>query len=162
MSNELYNTKYGIYYQHCGLDKLKFSWGHDEYMYRMLVANNALIPDEGLAMIRYHSAYSWHTYNAYEHLCNEKDAIMKEWVKKFNVFDLYTKSSDNKIDVDKVSLDIEIIKSNHLAHIESDINSLNFKTDRIEDKVDKTYWILLTAAGAFIGILLVNLFKLID
>jgi hypothetical protein len=64
--------------------------------------------------------------------------------------------------VDKVSLDIEIIKSNHLAHIESDINSLNFKTDRIEDKVDKTYWILLTAAGAFIGILLVNLFKLID
>ena len=38
--------------------------------------------------------------------------------------------------VDKVSLDIEIIKSNHLAHIESDINSLNFKTDRIEDKVD--------------------------
>jgi hypothetical protein len=27
---------------------------------------------------------------------------MKEWVKKFNVFDLYTKSSDNKIDVEKV------------------------------------------------------------
>jgi inositol oxygenase len=53
-------------------------------------------------MIRYHSAYSWHTYNAYEHLCNEKDAVTKEWVRKFNVFDLYTKSSDNKIDIDKV------------------------------------------------------------
>jgi len=63
--------------------------------------------------------------------------------------------------IDTLSLDIEIIKSNHLAHIESDINSLNFKTDRIEDKVDKTYWILLTAAGAFIGILLVNLFRVI-
>ena len=63
--------------------------------------------------------------------------------------------------VDKLALDIEIIKSNHLSHIESDINSLNFKTDRIEDKIDKTYWILLTAAGAFIGILLVNIFKII-
>lgn len=63
--------------------------------------------------------------------------------------------------IDTLSLDIEIIKSNHLAHIESDINSLNFKTDRIENKVDKTYWILLTAAGAFIGILLVNIFKII-
>ena len=63
--------------------------------------------------------------------------------------------------IDTLSLYIDIIKSNHLAHIESDINSLNFKTDRIEDKVDKTYWILLTAAGAFIGILLVNIFKII-
>ena len=64
--------------------------------------------------------------------------------------------------IDTLALDIVLIKDNHLQHIETDINSLNFKTDRIEDKVDKTYWILLTAAGAFIGILLVNLFKLID
>jgi len=64
--------------------------------------------------------------------------------------------------IDTLALDISIIKDNHLQHIEADINSLNFKTDRIEDKVDKTYWILLTAAGAFIGILLVNLFKLIN
>jgi len=64
--------------------------------------------------------------------------------------------------IDTLALDIALIKDNHLHHIEADINSLNFKTDRIEDKVDKTYWILLTAAGAFIGILLVNLFKLID
>ena len=102
MSNELYNTKYGIYDPYCGLDKLKFSWGHDEYMYRMLVANKALIPYEGLAMVRYHSAYSWHTYNAYEHLCNERDIETKEWVKKFNEFDLYTKNSDNKINIDNI------------------------------------------------------------
>jgi hypothetical protein len=63
--------------------------------------------------------------------------------------------------IDTLSLDIEIIKSNHLAHIENDITSLNFKTDRIEDKVDKTYWILLTAAGAFIGILLVNILRIL-
>lgn len=60
MSNPRYNTKYGIYEPHCGLDKLKFAWGHDEYMYRMLVANECSIPREGLDMIRYHSAYPWH------------------------------------------------------------------------------------------------------
>ncbi len=55
-----YNTDYGMYEPNCGLDELKFSWGHDEYMYRMLVANECLIPREGLDMIRYHSAYPWH------------------------------------------------------------------------------------------------------
>lgn len=63
--------------------------------------------------------------------------------------------------IDTLALDITIIKENHLAHIESDITSLNFKTDRIEDKVDKTYWILLTAAGAFIGILLINILRIL-
>jgi len=36
MLNPKYNTEYGIYQAHCGLDALKFAWGHDEYMYRML------------------------------------------------------------------------------------------------------------------------------
>ena len=58
--NPKYNTKYGMYEPHCGLDNLKFAWGHDEYMYRMLVANGTNIPQEGLDMIRYHSAYPWH------------------------------------------------------------------------------------------------------
>ena len=60
MANPKYNTKYGMYEPHCGLDKLKFAFGHDEYMYRMLVANGCSIPQEGLDMIRYHSAYPWH------------------------------------------------------------------------------------------------------
>ena len=33
--NPLYNTKYGIYSKHCGLDKVMLSWGHDEYMYHV-------------------------------------------------------------------------------------------------------------------------------
>lgn len=36
MSNPKYNTEYGMYEANCGLDELKFAWGHDEYMYRML------------------------------------------------------------------------------------------------------------------------------
>jgi hypothetical protein len=55
MHNPAYNTAYGMYKPHCGLDKLCFAWGHDEYMYRMLVANETTIPREGLDMIRYHS-----------------------------------------------------------------------------------------------------------
>ena len=60
MRNPKYNTKYGMYEPHCGLDQLKLAWGHDEYLYRMLVANDCSIPKEGLDMIRYHSAYPWH------------------------------------------------------------------------------------------------------
>lgn len=60
MADPRYRTEHGMYEPHCGLDALKFAWGHDEYMYRMLVANGCLIPREGLDMIRYHSAYPWH------------------------------------------------------------------------------------------------------
>jgi inositol oxygenase len=60
MSNPAYNTEYGMYEAHCGLDSLKFAWGHDEYMYQMLIANDCSIPKVGLDMIRYHSAYPWH------------------------------------------------------------------------------------------------------
>lgn len=40
MQNPKYNTKYGIYTPNCGIDGLKFAWGHDEYMYRMLGKSN--------------------------------------------------------------------------------------------------------------------------
>jgi inositol oxygenase len=61
MANPHYNTHYGMYEPNCGLDQLKFAWGHDEYMYRMLVANECSIPREGLDMIRYHSvSYSFY------------------------------------------------------------------------------------------------------
>ncbi len=33
MSNPQYNTEYGMYEPNCGLDELKFAWGHDEYIY---------------------------------------------------------------------------------------------------------------------------------
>ncbi len=52
MSHPVYSQPLGVYEPGCGLDKLKFAWGHDEYMYRMLVHNKATIPAAGLAMIR--------------------------------------------------------------------------------------------------------------
>ncbi|XP_006812619.1 inositol oxygenase-like, partial [Saccoglossus kowalevskii] len=41
-----YNTKYGIYEENCGLDDIIMSWGHDEYMYQVLVGNKTTLPEE--------------------------------------------------------------------------------------------------------------------
>ena len=97
MHNPKYNTSCGIYDPHCGLDKLMFAWGHDEYMYRMLVANEATIPSEGLDMIRYHSAYPLHEKGAYKHLLRPEDESRLEWITLFNKYDLYTKDGDNDL-----------------------------------------------------------------
>lgn len=98
MHDERYNTPQGIYLPHCGLDNLMFAWGHDEYMYRMLVANDSTsIPEEGLDMIRYHSAYPMHDKGAYKHLLQPDDEDRLDWVRVFNQFDLYTKDGDNDL-----------------------------------------------------------------
>ncbi|CAN0065752.1 unnamed protein product, partial [Discosporangium mesarthrocarpum] len=45
-SNPLYNSSpTGMYEPGCGLDKTLFSYGHDEYMYQMLVANETTLPE---------------------------------------------------------------------------------------------------------------------
>jgi len=87
------STRLGIYEEGCGLENLLFAYGHDEYMYRMLVHNRVPIPEEGLAMIRYHSCYPWHKHGEYAQFETEQDRRMKEWVLEFNRFDLYTKSA---------------------------------------------------------------------
>ncbi|KAA8590170.1 hypothetical protein FQN60_014104 [Etheostoma spectabile] len=104
-----YNTENGIYESNCGLDKVLMSWGHDEYLYRVMKFNNCSIPEQGLYMIRFHSFYPWHSHGDYMHLCNDKDLRMLPWVQEFNSifhpfhskFDLYTKSTELP-DVDKL------------------------------------------------------------
>lgn len=91
--NQIYGTKFGIYYPNCGLDKVMLSWGHDEYLYNV-VKTQSTLPKEALAMIRYHSFYPWHTAGAYRHLMNDDDERMLEAVKAFNPYDLYSKSDD--------------------------------------------------------------------
>ncbi|WPQ60328.1 inositol oxygenase family protein [Chitinophaga sancti] len=87
--DDRYNSKYGIYSPHCGLDNVSMSWGHDEYLYQM---TKNYLPEPALYMIRYHSFYSQHREHAYEHLMTNHDKEMFEWVKKFNPYDLYSKS----------------------------------------------------------------------
>lgn len=92
-SNPIYNTKFGIYSPGCGLENVMLAWGHDEYLYHV-VKDQSTIPDEGLAMIRYHSFYPWHRENAYHELMNEHDKNMLEAVRAFNPYDLYSKSDE--------------------------------------------------------------------
>ena len=53
LKDERYNTRLGIYEENCGLENVIMSWGHDEYMYRVLKGNTCYLPDEALYMIRY-------------------------------------------------------------------------------------------------------------
>lgn len=87
----VYGTKFGIYSPGVGLDNVMLSWGHDEYLYHV-VKDQSTLPDEALAMIRYHSFYPWHKEGAYRELMSEKDHEMLKAVKAFNPYDLYSKS----------------------------------------------------------------------
>lgn len=96
-----YNTKYGMYKPKCGISNLMMSWGHDEYLYRLLVHNKSKLPKKALAMIRYHSFYPWHAGGDYMHFCTPEDTEMLKWVVEFNKFDLYTKN-DAVPDIEKL------------------------------------------------------------
>ncbi|KAI0220708.1 Inositol oxygenase, partial [Lamellibrachia satsuma] len=89
----VYSTKLGVYEENCGLQRVVMSWGHDEYLYRVL-RNHATcrLPEEALYVIRYHSFYPYHTSGDYTYLCDNSDADKLEWLKGFNKFDLYSKA----------------------------------------------------------------------
>ncbi|ETN40661.1 uncharacterized protein HMPREF1541_04940 [Cyphellophora europaea CBS 101466] len=92
-TNEIYSTKHGIYTPGCGLDNVMLSWGHDEYLYHV-VKDQSTLPDEALAMIRYHSFYPWHQMGAYDWMMDDKDREMFKAVKAFNPYDLYSKNDE--------------------------------------------------------------------
>lgn len=94
MKDPRYNTELGIYEEGCGLDALELAWGHDEYLYRVLKNHkDNRIPEAGMVMIRYHSFYPWHSGGSYSRLLNDADARYLEWIRDFNRYDLYTKST---------------------------------------------------------------------
>lgn len=84
-----FNTQLGIYNSNCGLRNVLMSWGHDEYLFHVMKDH---LPDPALYMIRYHSFYAWHREGEYDWLCDDHDREMLSWVKKFNPYDLYSKS----------------------------------------------------------------------
>ncbi|GAB3641942.1 inositol oxygenase family protein [Spirosoma arcticum] len=84
-----YNTKYGVYEPNCGLRNVHMSWGHDEYLYQLM---KDYLPEPALYMMRYHSFYAQHREEAYDHLMDDHDRAMFNWVRAFNPYDLYSKS----------------------------------------------------------------------
>lgn len=111
MDKDEFNTDLGMYQSHCGLDNLNLAWGHDEYLYHVL-QNHPMntIPKAGMAMIRYHSFYPWHTGGSYEMFQCEKDTKYREWILDFNRYDLYTKS--------QATYDLEDIKAYYSPIVE--------------------------------------------
>ena len=49
ITNPAYQSELGIYRQHCGLDNVLMSWGHDEYLYHVV---QDYLPPPALYMIR--------------------------------------------------------------------------------------------------------------
>lgn len=86
-----YSTRLGIYQEGCGLDRVEMSWGHDEYLYHVVKGR---LPEEALAMIRYHSFYAAHREGDYADLMSERDRETMRWVRAFNPYDLYSKSPE--------------------------------------------------------------------
>lgn len=94
----LYSTELGVYQPKGGLRNVFMSWGHDEYLYHVV---KDYLPEPALYMIRYHSFYAAHREGAYGHLMDQHDQDMFQWVRRFNPYDLYSKS-DAPPDVDQL------------------------------------------------------------
>jgi len=92
-TNPIYSTENGIYEPGCGIENLMMSWGHDEYLY-LVMKDQSSIPREGLAMIRYHSFYPWHSKGGYMRFMADGDETLLDAVRAFNPYDLYSKSDD--------------------------------------------------------------------
>lgn len=108
-----YQTPCGIYAEGCGLDNVHLSWGHDEYLYHVV---KDYLPEEALAMIRYHSFYPWHREGAYAHLTDARDQEMLKWVQAFNPYDLYSKSAERP-DVGKLRPFYEELIAEHFPPV---------------------------------------------
>lgn len=91
-TNPKYNSSLGIYKHHTGLKNVVMAWGHDEYLYHVL-KNQSTLPPEALFVIRYHSFYPLHKEGDYEYLLDDEDKKLLPWLKTFNQYDLYSKSS---------------------------------------------------------------------
>jgi inositol oxygenase len=101
-----------IYPRECGMSKVLTSYGHDEYLYQVLLRHDHNLPLQALYMIRYHSLYAWHQDGCYRDLEDQCDRDMKPWVQRFNKYDLYTKDNN-------CQLDIETLKPYYMNLIET-------------------------------------------
>ena len=87
-------TTLGIYKEKCGLDNLIMTYGHDEYLYNVLIDNNSILPNLAHRIIRYHSFYPLHSYGAYTEFLDSDDMELVPWLQKFSDYDLYTKHDE--------------------------------------------------------------------
>ena len=90
--------KLGIYKENCGIENLHLSYGHDEYLYQVLLFNkNHKLSKKYLDIIRFHSFYPWHTEGEYKYFMNDNDKNILNDILNFNQYDLYSKEDDTTI-----------------------------------------------------------------
>ena len=108
-----YNTPCGRYTPGCGMDQVQCSWGHDEYLYRILASpkNPHTLPEEALYIVRFHSLYAYHRDGAYRELMDDKDRRLLPVLQQFNQYDLYSKSD--------TLLDIEVLRPYYAGLMET-------------------------------------------
>ncbi len=90
-SHPVYATPLGIYEAGCGLDALTLSWGHDEYLYRVLRPH---LPPPALDVVRFHSFYALHQEGAYRELLAPGDDERVDCLRRFQRHDLYSKHEE--------------------------------------------------------------------
>ncbi len=102
-NHPIYSDKNGVYTQGCGIENLKISFGHDDYLYHVL-QNNAghKLSIKYQNIIRFHSLYPWHTGKDYMHFMKEGDEIILNDVLSFNQFDLYSKEDVEFVLTDEI------------------------------------------------------------
>jgi inositol oxygenase len=85
----------GIYDEGCGFEQVVFAFGHDQYLYDVLVAHgDCRIPRDGLYLIRFHSFYPWHQHGGYARLASQSDHRRLGLLRAFQRCDLYSKIED--------------------------------------------------------------------
>jgi inositol oxygenase len=101
LNPDMHLTTASIYRPGCGIWSAMPSWGHDEYLYRVLLDNDTPLSNipAAMAMIRYHSMYCWHHGGAYQEIMAPEDTLLKQVVKSFNIYDLYSKE-DKEVNID--------------------------------------------------------------
>lgn len=84
----------GRYRAGCGFDAVRFSFGHDEYLARVLEAHAACrLPPRAVYVVRYHSFYAWHRDGAYARLAGVTDRALRPLLRAFQRCDLYSKGA---------------------------------------------------------------------
>lgn len=91
--DDRFNSEFGVYSPHIGLDNLVMSFGHDEYIYQVL-KDQGVLPKEALSMLRFHSFYPLHRENAYLHLLSPSDHEQLRFIRAFSPYDLYSKHEE--------------------------------------------------------------------
>lgn len=102
-NHPVYSTENGIYEPGCGIENLFLSFGHDEYLFQVLL-NNAghKISKQYQNIIRFHSFYPWHTGGDYRQFMKPGDEMILQDVLHFNQFDLYSKEDTDFVLTDEI------------------------------------------------------------